>query len=265
MRPLVSVLMSVYNNEKYILDSIKSIIKQSYKNIEIIIINDCSDDKSRELIRSFNDSRIKLYDNKKNIGLTKSLNKGIKKCRGKYIARIDADDIMHPKRIEKQVEFMEKKNKVAVLGTALTLIDENNKIIGKRDYPVNKIKRIILRRNPLAHPSVMIRKNMLPKKGYDERLKTAQDYDLWLRINKKNKIANLSEYLLKYRLHEKAIKAKSTFRSHLDTIKIKIKAIKEYGYRPNIIDLLYLLGEILALLIPSGIKRRLYYRMVGSR
>ena len=229
MKHLVSVLMSVYNNEEYIKNTLKSILKQTYNNIEVVIINDASEDKSRYIIKSFKDKRIKLIDNKNNLGLAKSLNKGIKKCKGKYIARIDADDLMMPDRIEKQVNFLEKNKDIAVLGTSLILINDKDKIIGKRDYPKTNedINKTILIRNPLAHPSVMIRKSMLPKKTYDEKLKTSQDYDIWLRINKKYKIANLPHYLLKYRIHEQAVKAKYTFQSNIDTIKIKIKAIRK--------------------------------------
>ncbi len=130
--PKVSVIMSVYNGDKYLREAIESILNQTFTDFEFIIVNDGSTDNSLEIIESYDDERIKTINNKKNIGLTKSLNKALKFAKGKYIARQDADDVSLPNRFEKQVEYLDSHPEVALVGTSVYLIDENGKIIGKR-------------------------------------------------------------------------------------------------------------------------------------
>ena len=125
--PKITVLMPVYNGEKYLKESIESILKQTFRDFEFLIINDTSTDESEKIIRSFKDSRIKLIKNEKNIGLTKSLNKGLDLAKGEYMARMDADDISLPKRLEIQVAFMDKNPKIGVIGAWAKVIGESNK------------------------------------------------------------------------------------------------------------------------------------------
>jgi len=204
MEPFVSVVMPVYNNEKYVEESILSIINQDYSNMEIIIIDDHSTDNSWNIIKEYaiKDKRIIPIRNEKNMKIPKTRNKAYKICKGKYIVIQDGDDVSLPTRISKQVQFMENNPEYAVIGSDMLVIDESSNIIGKRSYESNykKIKRIITRINPIPQPTVIIRKDVLNEIGYyNEEYVRCSDYDLWIRIARKYKISILNDYLVKYR------------------------------------------------------------------
>jgi glycosyltransferase involved in cell wall biosynthesis len=207
MKPLVSVVMTVYNYENFVQDSIKSILSQSFSDFEFIIVDDASTDKTAEVVDSFKDSRIRYIRNSSNIGQTKSLNKAIQLSQGKYIARIDADDMAFPERLKLQVEFMERNPKVAVVGTWLQSVDENKVLIRESRYPLlPDLARLLLLNllnwPCLTHPTVMIRKAVFDKIGlYDESYYISQDYDLWLRIARNYPVRNIPRILLVYREH----------------------------------------------------------------
>src|SRR3989338_10709157 len=133
----ISVIMSVYNGMPYLPEAVKSILNQTYKNFEFIIIDDASTDQSTKYLRFLKDKRIKLIKNSKNLGLAASLNKALKFAKGEYIARMDADDISLPKRFEKQVKFFKKHPSVDICGTWVNLIDDVGKIIGEKKYPIS--------------------------------------------------------------------------------------------------------------------------------
>lgn len=207
--PLVSIIMSVYNDEKYLSKSIESILNQTYTNIEFIIINDGSRDDSLDIIKKYYniDDRIVLID-QKNIGLTKSLNKAIKLSNGKYIARQDSDDISVLNRFEKQIKFMEDNPNYALVGTNIIKIDKDDKQleVNKTQYNYKDIVDTFKTRNCIAHGSVMINKELLKNElFYDENFKYAQDFRLWAKIAKNYKIANLEEPLYKLRIHNDSI------------------------------------------------------------
>ncbi|MEA3513762.1 MAG: glycosyltransferase [Campylobacterota bacterium] len=207
--PIVSVIMSVYNDEKYVSFAIESILNQTYKSLEFIIIDDGSTDNSLDIINQYSkqDNRI-IVINQNNIGLTKSLNKGIKKAKGRYIARMDSDDISNPQRLEKQIKFLENNLEYGLVGTNAEKIDTNGKHIefNTTKYSNEEIKKILSTRNCFAHGSVMLNKELLGDAlYYDEEFKYAQDYRLWVKIAKYFKIANLEESLYKLRLHENSI------------------------------------------------------------
>jgi len=196
--PLVSVLMPVYNAEKYLCESIDSILNQTYQNFEFIIINDGSTDGSADIVRSYKDPRIIFVDNPKNSGLVSVLNHGLDIAHGKYIARMDADDISLPERFEKQVKFMERHRNVGICGTFFRVFGRVGYIETKKAYPKLKDMR---EPSPLGHPTVMMRKSVLDKYHlrYDPRYKYAEDYELWTRAVEYTKIANLKDVLLNYR------------------------------------------------------------------
>ena len=216
MFPKISVIMPVYNAEKYVAEAIKSILNQTYDDFELIIINDASQDKSLEIIKSFDDSRIKLLNNKTNLGCTISLNKGIKIAKGEYIARMDSDDISLPERFSKQIDYLEKNPRISVVGTYLISIDEN----GNENKPKANISSqsiidnfdIFLKwklffGNCFAHPTIMARKKVFDHLGlYQNQWKYAEDYEMWLRISlTQYSINNLPDTLLKYRCHKNNI------------------------------------------------------------
>ena len=206
--PKISVVMSVYNGGKYLEDSIKSILTQTFQDFEFIIINDTSTDNTEEILKIFDDPRIKIITNDQNIGLTRSLNKGIQLARGIYIARMDADDISLPHRFETQVHFLEKNPDYALVGSSYYQIDKDNKIHTLINVLTDniQIKQGLTKQNWFGHGSVMMRKDVFREVGgYDERFKLAQDYDLWLRIAAGHKMANIEEPLYKWRVTKSGI------------------------------------------------------------
>jgi glycosyltransferase involved in cell wall biosynthesis len=200
---LVSVLLPAFNSEKYLSDAITSIFNQSYSNFELIIINDGSTDQTAEIVKSFKDSRIKYYENEQNKGLIFSLNKGIDLCKGKYIVRMDADDISFPERIKKQVEYMEQYPEVGVAGSWFIRFGKGaqKKFRVSGDHEI--LRSMLLFNSCLCHPSVIIRKSVLTANNlkFRNEYKHAEDYDLWVELSKVSKLGNLQDYLLKYRMH----------------------------------------------------------------
>lgn len=202
--PTVSVIMPVYNAEKYLRTAIKSILNQTYKDFEFIIIDDGSTDKSAPIIHSYDDPRI-IFRQQKNKGQTASLNEAIRMARGRYIARQDADDYSHRDRLKKQVEFLDQNNKVGLLGTNYRVVYEN----GDEWFTTNlftnpaDLKLAIVFSNQFGHGTVTIRKSVLAETGYyDESFKIAQDYDLWSRIARVSQIANLKDPLYDWLFHK---------------------------------------------------------------
>lgn len=207
--PKVSVIMAVFNPQKRWLNlAISSILKQSFPTFEFIIINDFPNNSNLAKTLSFykrKDKRIIIIKNEKNIGLTKSLNRGLKIARGKYIARMDADDISFPQRIEKQLAYLEKNPNIFLIGSQVNIIDDQENLIRKKKLPTTPemIKKILPHRNCLVHPSIMFRNE---KFFYREKFFYAQDYDFYLRaISEGKNIANYPEVLLSYRFSNHSI------------------------------------------------------------
>lgn len=200
--PKISVLLPVYNAERFIDEAIKSILEQTYTNFELLILNDGSTDNTSALIESYRlDSRIQVIEHE-NMGLVGTLNKGLSLAKGLYIARMDADDIAHHTRFEKQIDYLENNPEVAVLGTAINLIDEDGLFIRTICHPSRpKLDSAMLSGNFLAHPTAMIRACALESiSGYRNAFLQAEDYDLWLRLKSQGYILdNLKEVLLDYR------------------------------------------------------------------
>src|SRR3989339_4967 len=201
--PRVSVLMSVYNGEKHLGEAIQSILNQTYTDFEFIIVDDGSTDSTRNIINSFDDKRIKLIINEKNIGWAKSLIKGIEYCQCEFIARMDADDISLPQRFEKQIEYMDSNPEIGVIGTNVYAIGENSKPKYKIEYPQyhSFIKWSLIFSNPICHPSVMIRKSIVKNYGYfDDNIIRSEEYDYWSRIVNNVKFHNIQDFLLLLRI-----------------------------------------------------------------
>lgn len=226
--PYVTVLMSVYNAGDYLVQAIQSILEQSFRNFEFLIINDASTDRSREIILSFNDPRIVLVDNANNIGLTRSLNKGLKLARGRYIARMDADDIAMPERLKKQVDFLDAHPDYGLVGTYFQLYPSGK--IMRVPVQDEEIRTFMLFSNTFAHPSVMFRKELVDRYQlyYNEELLAAQDEELWYRMSKYGKIYNLPEVLLQYRVHPDQISSSRHQLQQSISMQIKWQKIKDF-------------------------------------
>ncbi|MDA9119722.1 glycosyltransferase [Opitutales bacterium] len=206
LQPKVTVLMSVYNGEDFLAEAIESILGQSFKDFEFLIVNDGSKDNSSEIVSQFvhKDRRIRLID-QSNKGLVAALNLGLKEARGALIARIDADDIAYPSRLEKQVAHMTRNPKIVASGSSITLIDTQGQIMRQIKYPVttDKVRKQMMKGSKLAHPAVMMRRAVVLRVGaYREVCRPADDYDLWLRLLEVGEIDNLQEPLLYHRQHD---------------------------------------------------------------
>lgn len=199
----VTVLMSVYNGEKYLKEAVDSILSQTFTDFEFLIIDDASTDKTPEILHSYGDQRIRIVTNEENLGLTKSLNKGLALARGEYIARMDADDISYPQRIDMQVRYLEESRDVGLVGSSFEIIDEFGNIVSTNvyeNYTSEKIYYNLIFYNCIAHSSVMYRRDLVINiGGYNERLTRTQDYDLWNKISKRSRIEVIDEVLLKWR------------------------------------------------------------------
>ena len=203
--------MPVFNGEKYLSDSIESILNQTYNNFEFLIIDDKSVDNSIGIINNYKDSRIRLIECARNKGQTIRLNQGLNMANGKYIARIDQDDISMLQRLKKQIEFFENNSSIGLIGTKFILIDKDGKIVNKEKVnhkietnPI-AIKWQLLWRQVIGHSTVMFRKkDALKCGGYDVKYTFAQDYALWSLMSQYTEISQLDEVLTKYRIHDDA-------------------------------------------------------------
>ena len=206
--PRVSVLMCVYNGEGFVREALQSIYDQTYQDFEVVIVDDASSDRTPEILRELKDARTAIYRNAENLGLTKSLNVGLRLCRGEYVARMDADDISHRCRLEKQVQFLDGHPDCLVVGTWCHRIDAAGEVSGdwKPCTDSEEVRNRLMTTNALAHGSAMVRRAaLLQVGGYDETYQYAQDYDLWLRMSERGDVRNLAEQLYALRCWPGAI------------------------------------------------------------
>lgn len=224
--PKISVLMSAYNAEKYITGAMDSILEQTFRDFEFIIIDDYSTDSTWELIQKYakDDFRIVPRRNVENLKLSKSLNKGIALARSSYIVRMDADDWAYADRLEKQYRFMETHPEIGLSGGGMEVCDENMRVVGIRKYYLedDKIKSRIFRYSPFSHPTIIIRKSILDKAGlYNPYYNPAEDYELYFRIGQYTKFGNLEDIILKYRMVQQSMTTGSTRTMELMTVRIR--------------------------------------------
>ena len=230
---LISVIMSVYNGHKYLGETIESILNQSFKNIEFIIINDGSTDGAIDIIRYYEkqDDRIKVISNETNLGLALSLNKGIQAAKGKYIARMDADDISLPERFNTQIAYLERNPHIWILGCNIFHIEGNGKIIREITYPSDPIQ---LRWNMLfgttglvCHPCAMMVTDKIRESGLYKNTKSSQDMELWSRffLIEPLPIDNLQITLVKCRWHENSFSIKHSALQHQVSSQIRLNTI----------------------------------------
>lgn len=231
----VSIILPTYNGEKFISQSLDSVISQSYKDWELLVIDDGSKDNTSKIVNNYSrkEERIKYIKNEKNLGIQKTLNKGLKLAKGGYIARIDDDDIWSDKdKLKKQVEFLDKNKEYVLVGTGTIVVDENRKEL-YRFLPPEKDKDIrnkMLYKNCFTHSSIMFKKDSALKfGGYSENKESRhiEDYDLWLKLGTVGKMYNISDYSTKFTAHSNSISSKNK----LIQLRRNIKIIR--GYRDN--------------------------------
>ena len=213
----VSVLMSVFNGERFVREAVLSILNQTFADFELLIVDDASTDATVGILHDLaqQDNRIHVLTNTTNLGLTKSLNIALRsafspsneasadrQAQGALIARMDADDIALPSRLEKQVAFLTKHPDIGMIGTAYQYIDATGNVVGEKHPPTTNeiLHHSLIRFNPFLHSSVIVRKTLLDRvQGYNETFRRAQDYDLWMRLAPLTLFANLPEMLMQKR------------------------------------------------------------------
>ena len=234
----ISVILPVYNSEEYVSESITSILNQTYKNFELIIIDDGSTDNSKVICKNFSkkDNRIIFLDNN-HIGLTRSLNKALEIARGHYIARQDADDVSLPNRFEKQIKWFLKDKKRVLCGTNCKILTQNNEYKNNRSLKFSNsgIKKKLKYSNCFVHSSIMFSKKSAQKfENYDENLEYAQDYDLWWKLSTLGQVGNLKEKLVILRNRKNSISVKNENNQTLNFIK---SSLKFYAYNKKILGI----------------------------
>lgn len=232
--PILSVLMPVFNSEQFVTDAIKSILSQSFKDFEFLILNDASTDRSFEIIKDFEnkDPRIKVFQNEKNLGVVESRNKLINFSKGKYIAWIDSDDVTLKNRFEEQIKFLEEHPEIGMVGAFPIIIDEFGNKIGKWSFETDpqKLKIELFFHSSFLTSSVMIRKSCLPQNFYDSKFPVAEDFDLYSKISEHCKTANIPDILVKYRINSKGLSKSNTEKME----KLSLQVIQEHAERLGI-------------------------------
>lgn len=228
-KPRVSVVTITFNREDFIGEAIKSVQSQTYKDWEMLIIDDASTDNTKDIVQGFidNDPRIKYFKNEKNLGIARSRNKGLELAQGSYIAPLDSDDIwLNDEKLQKQVDFLDTNLDYAMLGGGIIHIDRDSRQMKKVLYPVydSIIRNIILQYNPFPQSTLMYRKSIALKCGnYSTDYIVCDDYDLWLKMGTKQKFTNIPQVLAGYRIHGGNI----THNKRLTTAKEILQIVKK--------------------------------------
>ena len=254
-KALVSVIMPVYNTKDFVWEAIESILNQTFKEFEFIIVDDWSTDGSYEICEEYakKDKRIRLYKNDKNSWISYTRNRLLSLAETDYIATQDSDDVSCNDRLKLEYEFLSKHNDYWVVAWDNEIIDEEWKKIWLRKYSDN-ISSIILKKSPVSNPTTMFRKSFFDEVWwYEKNLNYWEDYDVWLRFYLKwYKIKNLDKVLLKYRVRKWQTKSDKLKQTLKNTIKLQEKYIKKW-IKPSISDRIYIFLEKCLLMLPSNI------------
>lgn len=205
--PIISIIIPAFNARQHIRQAVESMLSQRFDDFELLVIDDGSNDNTLDELTSLQDSRLRLLTNSINQGVSYSLNRGIGEASGRYIARMDADDLSEPTRLEKQFEYMEKYQEVGVSGTWVTIFGDHPSTLERSPVGKEIAKAYLLFDNPLFHPSVIIRRSALDdlEVHYDSNFSRTEDYDLWSRIAQKAEIDNIPSPLVKMRHHQQSV------------------------------------------------------------
>ncbi|MGZ4057199.1 MAG: glycosyltransferase family 2 protein [Bacteroidia bacterium] len=250
--PKVTVLMPVYNAEKYLREAIESILNQDFTDFEFIIINDGSVDSSGAIISSYSDPRIRTYDNGKNLGVIETLNKGLDLAKGEYVARMDCDDISAKNRLSVQVKYMDEHKEIGASGSFYYLLRKGKKALADFPEKDEEIRCFMIFNSPIAHPSAIVRTRFLKdhKLKYRTDFYCAEDYDFWSQISEFSQLSNIKEGLLTYRMHDSQITGNPRFSTHRnETVSaLRTRHLKKMGVVPDVNEI------ILHNMISDGLK-----------
>ncbi len=273
--PLVSVVMTAYNAGKFVGQAVKSIQVQTYPNWELIVVDDGSTDNTLAIVNIIakSDKRIKVISYSKNRGASYASNIGLAKSRGIYIARMDADDIASRDRFEKQVDFLLSNPKVIAVGGQCELIDSKGKSIGEKSFPLTHVQiySALYQYNPVQHPTIMVNTKLLGKHKlvYHSDVVLAHDLELLFFLAQYGELANLPDTILKYRIHNDSLSLRNPKKTFHDTVEVRSRAVKIYGYVPTMRgQLMGLIQQMIVSMLPSVIIYPLFHlirmRQVGD-
>lgn len=264
--PLVSVVMPVYNAGLYLTEAIESILAQTYNNFEFIIIDDASTDNSWAILTCYAKQypQIKIIKSKVNIKQAKAVTKAMKLAKGEFIARMDADDIAFPHRLEMQVKYLLRHKQTVAVGGQCVLIDKDGNVTGEKRFPTKftDIYPYSFKFCPVQQPSVMIAHKRLPKNFayYNHDMAPVEDAELIFKLFQHGKVENLPYYLLMYRIHGENSSLKNFKKSFLFTLISRIRAIYKYGYRPTVSGVIFTFAQATTVfLLPQTVTKAIYY------
>jgi glycosyltransferase involved in cell wall biosynthesis len=237
---LVTVLMPIHNGEAFVAEAIESILGQTFRDFDFLVIDDGSTDRSVEIVEGYADARIRLVRNEHQLELIQTLNRGLDLARGKYVARMDADDISLPERLERQVDFMEANPDVGICGTWLVTMGDREGGIWSYPESAEEIRCRLLFHTPIGHPTVCMRREMLVRHGlrFDEGYPHAEDYELWSRASDVLPLANLDSVLLRHRIHAGSVSQKYRGAQEAAVKRIHRERLGRLGLAPTEEDLL---------------------------
>jgi glycosyltransferase involved in cell wall biosynthesis len=259
--PVVTVLLRVYNGERFLDEAIRSVLEQRFENFELLVIDDGSTDATPMILdRYIADPRVRVI-RQANRGLSASTRLGVEKARGIYVAIMDADDWCFPDRLGKQVSFLEGNPDHVIVGSALQIIDENGRDRGFRRYPLDdeSIREATVLYNPLGHPSVCFRRlDALACGNYTTEFETAEDFDFNVRLRAHGKAANFAEALVKYRTHGNAVKVGRLRKQLSETIRLRALISGRYRYRRTVRSKFVDIVQRALLLLPAKLVIRVF-------
>lgn len=234
--PRVSVLMPCYNEERNIVRSVTSVLNQTYEDFELVIVDDGSTDGTVDLVRSINDARIRIIEKNQNSGVADSLNVGIDRCSGVFIARMDADDECSPHRLRRQLECFREDSGLVLVGSWGLLRNRTSQCVVEKRPPVDDIgiRRMLQKDNIIIHSSVMVRTSALKSVGGYSRIQGFEDYDLWLRLSEHGRFRNIPEFLV-LRYEDNNLKTRKAWegmarrRVYLTRLRYQMEAVRRFG------------------------------------
>jgi len=260
--PLVSVVMPAYNAEKYLSEAVESILNQTFKDFEFIIIDDGSSDGTWEIIQEYakKDGRIIPVKNEKNLNVSQTRNKGIDISCGKYIVWADSDDISLPNRIEKQLDFMESNKEVGLCGSFMEFFGDSEKDSVRKYSDKDVIlRKLIFRQNPVAQPACIMRADILKKSSGYPNLSLSEDLYVFFKMGEISRFSNIQEVLVRYRVHPESLTSTKLKNMELNTIKIRKSFSNSEHYSFSVVDAIYNFIQLVSIyVLPSKLKIKLF-------
>ncbi len=254
-QPLISVLMPVFNAAKYVEEAVNSVLTQTYTNFELIIIDDGSTDKSWSILQKLakKDKRIRIYQNRINSGIGYTRKELANMAKGKFAAIMDSDDIMFPDRLAVQAKFLQENPNVVVVGGQCVTIDEQGEESGAKQFPLahREIYDMMFTRMSIQQPASMINLALVPKDfpWYDNSVSPVEDLDNLFRLFQSGEFANLAENVLYYRVYPTSSSLKNIKRTFWLTMKVRMRAVFKYGYKPTLLAWMVMVPQMLCVLL----------------